>query len=247
MKTLALALLLAAAATASAEKPCAEGKRDRTGTLGVQHYVCRGGSCWVTRNPMKAGGGFEHYFSTEPIAAKVEAGRELRDGDVLVSVDGVPVTTPEAGRHLANLESNVPVRLRIRRDGQERELVAVPRLGCEQPSLTVTSGGTVTVKRPTSPRPDFGMRLECGACGWEVHDGRTVWRSLTVPRVVGIDRGGPADVAGIRAGDRILSIDGHWTFEPQDGAAIGAIKPGQKVKVVVARGEGTVEVWVTTK
>lgn len=246
MKTLLIALTLFTAVAAHAQNPCAEMKRGRSGTLGIQAYRCRGGSCLV--NAQSPDGTFAHYFSTEPVVEAVLTGRELRDGDVLVSVDGVPVTSVEAGRRLANLEPDVPVRLRIRRDGSERDVVAVPRLGCEAPSLQVVAVGPAKKEKvPATPKPDFGMSLDCGGCGWETVDGQRVWHSLTVPRVAKVDRGGPADVAGIRIGDRILSINGYWTFEPKDGAAIGSLKPGQKVKVVVARGNNSVELWVVTK
>ncbi len=238
MNTLLAALLLLATTN-----DCPDPNRSRVGTLGIGHYVCRGGSCYVNRNPW-TDARYEHYFSTEPIVQDVEPGRELRNGDVLVSIDGVPVTTPEAGKRLANLQPNVPVRLRIRRNGQELDVVAVPKPGCEMPGITVTSGSPNKI---SAPRPELGMTLKCDACGWSEEGGRAVWHSLSVPIVAKVLAGGPAEAAGIRAGDRILMIAGKWTFGTAEGVAIGSLKPGQPVKVRVARGEEILDFWLTAK
>jgi hypothetical protein len=49
--------------------------------------------------------------------------------------------------------------------------------------------------------------------------------------------GGAAEAAGLKAGDRLLTIDGRWTDTVSDTfAAAGTVKPGRAVVVVVKRG-----------
>jgi putative serine protease PepD len=55
--------------------------------------------------------------------------------------------------------------------------------------------------------------------------------------VAGVVAGGPADAAGLQAGDRVLSIDGHEVSQAADiAAAVAGLKPGREVKVGVRRG-----------
>ena len=50
--------------------------------------------------------------------------------------------------------------------------------------------------------------------------------------------GGAAAAAGLKAGDRLLTLDGRWTDSIADlYTAAGFVKPGTAVKVVVARGK----------
>ena len=73
--------------------------------------------------------GFAHDFSTEPRVRGLEenspAWGKLQEGDILVAVDGVLITTREGGRRLANLTPNRPVKLRVRRGGQEMDVAVV--------------------------------------------------------------------------------------------------------------------------
>jgi putative serine protease PepD len=68
--------------------------------------------------------------------------------------------------------------------------------------------------------------------------------------VAGVVQGGPADKAGIRLGDRIISIDGR-TVEDSDDVASAVVprEPGDEVKIVLRRGgnERTVTVKLGTR
>jgi hypothetical protein len=58
--------------------------------------------------------------------------------------------------------------------------------------------------------------------------------------------GGPADKAGLKAGDRLLTVDGRWTDSVGDTAvAVNAVKPGKSVTAVVARDGKEVKLTVT--
>jgi hypothetical protein len=58
--------------------------------------------------------------------------------------------------------------------------------------------------------------------------------------------GGPAERGGCRVGDRILSLGGAAIVEPRNLLqAVGAHKPGDKVAMIVERGDGKLELSVT--
>ena len=50
--------------------------------------------------------------------------------------------------------------------------------------------------------------------------------------------GGAAATAGMRVGDRLLSLDGRWTDSVADCyTAAGYVKPGTEVRLVVVQGK----------
>jgi len=131
---------------------CPEGHPE-TGDLGIESLLCVSGSCAVN---MRTGSGFTHMFSTEPrirgLADGGPADGKLMDGDVLIAIDGVLITTREGGRRLANLKPGEPITLRIRRDRREMDVTLVPRLGCNMPGLAVLMGSP-TPRPAVAPRP----------------------------------------------------------------------------------------------
>ena len=86
-----------------------------------------------------------------------------------------------------------------------------------------------TVKRIVADLRDDG-RVERPFLGvTTARDGR---------RVTEVVRGGPADDAGLRAGDRIVSVDGRRVRGQGDVAeAVQRRRPGDRVRVVVRRGD----------
>src|SRR5919106_837293 len=125
--------LLGSPAAHAAATRCPEGHPE-TGDLGIESLLCVSGSCAVN---MRTQRGYTHDFSTEPrirgIIGGSPADGKLQDGDILIAIDGVLITTREGGRRLANLQPGKPVNLRIRRDGREMDVTVVPRLGCNMP------------------------------------------------------------------------------------------------------------------
>jgi len=117
---------------------CPEGKA-LTGDLGIGGFQCVAAGCGVNA---LSGGRYHHSFSAEPYILDVDTGGPaahlLEDGDVLVAVDGLLITTTEAGDRLANLEPGRPVTLRIRRGGNELTVRVTTRLGCNMPYIMVT-------------------------------------------------------------------------------------------------------------
>ncbi len=129
---------------------CVEGVL--VGQLGISGLNCRG-ECTITLNRE----GAEQYwsFTTEPMITGVEEGSPaegaLEAGDILVAIDGVPITTREGGDRFANVEPGEDVTLLVRRDNVRHEVTLRAVAEC-RPAPNV-----VTVPRrllPPPPEPD---------------------------------------------------------------------------------------------
>lgn len=60
-----------------------------------------------------------------------------------------------------------------------------------------------------------------------------------------VTAGGPAELAGIRAGDTIQVIDGTTIKGKDFEKVVTALKPGTRVPVDYTRGSSVHEVWIT--
>jgi S1-C subfamily serine protease len=247
----ATACAFVAGAQTTAPLRCPEG-HPATGDLGIEYLTCVGGSCSVN---LMTDRGYAHDFSTEPrirgLQSDGPSSGKLRDGDILISIDGVLITTREGGRRLANLTPGKPVTLRIRRGEQEMDVTVVPRLGCNMPRLAVLGGSKTApalqrgdrVPLP-SPRDraakapvDFGMEIDCGVCGWRFTEGGdVVFQTLNPPVVLSVESGGPAEEAGLRPGDILLKVDGRPFPSRQGSERLGRLQPGSPVTLEVGRG-----------
>jgi hypothetical protein len=125
-------------------------------------------------------------------------------------------------------------------DYKDEKLTFVPS-GYEPPDVlqimmaSVMGGGPRDKVKVLAPAAQWGF-----AAGKEKEDDEP---GVTVKEVM---PGGAAEKAGLKAGDRVLTLDGRWTDTlPDLYAAAGYVKAGTAVKVVVKR-DGK-EVTLTVK
>jgi membrane-associated protease RseP (regulator of RpoE activity) len=88
-----------------------------------------------------------------------------------------------------------------------------------------------------APRASFGISFSCSNCGMQFFQKTHTWAMnfTRPPLVYSVERGGPADRAGIRRGDIITQVNGK-PIESDEGSRIFAqTKPGQTVKFTVRR------------
>ena len=150
MKASVVIAFLLAAPCAAQTIECRENK-PVTGDIGIGGFQCVAAGCSVNelRNNR-----YRHHFSAEPYVWSIDpAGPSaglLEEGDRIVAIDDVLVTTPAGGERLANLTPGRSITLRVRRDDKVLTMSVVPRLGCNMPYITVTSD-----RRRHSPPPGW--------------------------------------------------------------------------------------------
>jgi regulator of sigma E protease len=140
----------------------------------------------------------------------------LRNGDVVLSVNDSPVT--DQGEFIFALldavSANGPVTLRVRGErGAER-------------AVTMTLANADQRFELTKPK-----KLMSGL-------GIDFWSPPVPARVDAVMAGGPADLAGIKAGDVVLSIDGQPMNDWRDVIKYIRERPEQSLAVHVKRADG---------
>ena len=165
----------------------------------------------------------------------------IKPGDALVAVDGLLITTSAGSRRLAQATVGKPIRLTVRRAGEELDVKLVPAGRC----LTAVSSGKTPAASWPQPsagteanavhRPRLGIGLTCWPCGRRVQGATESFSFATPPEVAGVQPDGPGARAGVRPGDRILEIDGVPLTTREGGQRIGALREGQPVKLTIER------------
>jgi putative serine protease PepD len=104
-------------------------------------------------------------------------------------------------------------------------------VGFAVPANTVLDVVPRLARGLTIERPYLGLTSAAGASGVEV---------------VAVAPGGPAARAGLRAGDRVVSVDGDAVSEPGDVTdALDGLEPGDSVELEIERGGEREELDVT--
>ena len=160
MTALALALTGALPAIAQENDPECPDDRPPAGELGIEELRCSSGRC--TRGFAFEGGRLITTFTTEPRVHALEppADAVLEVGDVIVSVDGSLSTTADAGRRLAQVDPGDRVRLRIRRDGAERDVTLTAIPSCDRMRRRVFAFDPEAQRKWGEEMERLGERLE---------------------------------------------------------------------------------------
>ena len=193
--------------------------------FGVASYHC--GGCTIQQvngaRPLSR-------FHTEPVVLETIRGSALRVGDIIVAVNGQPITT-DAGAEAFTYPSRGEATLVVRRDGRETSLV-------------------VQVPDDCSRRSDhgrFGFAIACSSCTRRVGpDGIGHWTFTTRPSVGDLDPDGPAAASGLRVGDVIEMVDGH-PVEDSTGALALAKADGAASLTLTVRHAGGERLTVTLR
>ena len=136
-----------------------------------------------------------------------------------------------------------------------RTIKATPGASRKPPidSVHVTAG-TATVfpsaDRPISlpsllPPGWLGFSLRCDCTVQVGRDAVPVWSFAEPPVVVAVEPESPAARAGLRAGDRIVSVEGQTITSAGAGRSFGAVEPGKGVVIGLERDGGVRKVTLT--
>jgi PDZ domain len=149
------AAMLALPAASSGQGSCRNGAA-RVPDLGFTTFSCD--HCSIEQSP----GRIRYRFGAEPRLRKISPTGEgrLREGDVLVAVDGDLITTAEGGERLIRAPRGQRVRLTVRRGGATQNVDVVAGERCVAPPTPPTPPRAplaplppMPPKPPSAPRP----------------------------------------------------------------------------------------------
>ena len=138
-KTIVLLVVLVAvlmvhgsAAAELGDLECKDGRKP-VGDLGIAGMSFKGSMSYNTET-----GEHKWYFQAEPKIRKVDpkgpAAGKLRPGDVIVAIDGMPITTHGAGQRFGDLLPGESVSLSVRRKGRVIETSITAKAVCPEDS-----------------------------------------------------------------------------------------------------------------
>jgi regulator of sigma E protease len=157
-----------------------------------------------------------------PVVGRVTEGTPaatagLRTGDVVVAVNGRPIAYWEDLERALAKSDGRPLELRVRRDSTEQVVTVKPRLR-------------------TAPDPIFREPRE----SWDIGAGPQL-----IPQISSVSPGSPAEKAGLKPGDVVLSVAGQPVYTPEDLVEAIRTRPGQSFPMTLERDGRTSKVTVT--
>jgi membrane-associated protease RseP (regulator of RpoE activity) len=94
---------------------------------------------------------------------------------------------------------------------------------------------------PEIPEGRLGISFSCGHCTGSLRDGVYLWDFSGPIEVIGLDSGGPADLAGIQLGDQIRAVNGRRVESRQGGEDFSLMTPGEALELTVVKRSGREE------
>ena len=227
-------------------------------SLGITEFSV-GTSLTITPNDMY------YTFDSEPRIRALDpegpAAGILRRGDTIIAIDGLLITTRQAGRRYATLKAGEPVDVTVRRRRQLRTFTIIPAATASDDSISVTawpsdlseamldsinsyldrivndlSGRGYYDLSSAVWNEAFGLGLGLsfrGSC--TKRDGFRSWNFRESPLVKTVEPGSPAETAGIRPGDILTHIDGIRLVRRAGGRKFSEIEPGQTITWTIER------------
>lgn len=187
----------------------------------------------------------------------------LRQGDIILAVDGVDIETEEASRHLQYPAAGEQLDLTIERSGRRREVTLVAGTGeppedhrntveiiharpdgeYEVVTQTMKDGDAVTAVSQSvsgSGRAQvsswYGLGLESSTIMIKKKDDDNAYVYFDdPPRIYSVDPDSPADRAGLQRGDTIIKIDGYDLDRDEGGERWSIVQPGEPVMLTYSR------------
>ncbi len=96
--------------------------------------------------------------------------------------------------------------------------------------------------RPGVPEGRLGISFSCSSeCTGTTRDGVRVWEFSGPIEVIGLDPGGPADLAHIQLGDQITAINGSRIESQEGGEEFSLMAPDEPVELTVVKRNGQEE------
>jgi len=228
------ALITATGLAARQSDGCVANENSTLGIGGIECRNCRLGSSWA--------------FGSEPKVLSVvgngpAAGR-LQPGDVIVSVDGLLITTREGGARLRRPEAGRAADLRVRRDGREVGVSIVPARACsddEQVGSGVGRSRGVTITTGRVPPLDSVHITGSGVAAFPSEQGEVTLPSMLPKGWMGLSFRCTRPESGESVGCRSHSVRDSlvsWSFasppevvavEPSGPAGLAGLRGGDLI------------------
>lgn len=141
----------------------------------------------------------------------------LATGDTVAAIDGRAVTYWEDVERAVAGSDGRPVRMVVRRDGEEREAAVTPR-------------------RRTVPDPIFREPKEI----WDIGTG-----PRAIPQISAVSADSPAARAGLQVGDVVREVAGVAVYSPEELVEQIRTRPGQTFPMTIERDGRPLTVSVT--
>jgi regulator of sigma E protease len=131
----------------------------------------------------------------------------LKTGDMVVAINGRPITYWEDLERALPSAGGRPLELKVRRDGAEQTVTVTPRLR-------------------SVPDPIFREPRET----WDIGAGPQV-----IPQISSVSADSPASRAGLQAGDVVIAVAGQSVYTPDELEEGIRSRPGQAFPITVER------------
>ena len=162
----------------------------------------------------------EEAVLAEPPPASAAAAADVRGGDRVVAVDGEPVGSFQELRWRI-----------VRAQGHDDVVLSIARDASGEPIVRDLSLAAMTSSDwEADPLAVLGLRVDLGP-----------------PLVDQVLPDSPAARAGLRAGDRIVAIDGAKMHSPADVANVTHAHPGETLAYTIRRGDAMQDVRIAVE
>jgi len=131
----------------------------------------------------------------------------LKTGDMVVAINGRPITYWEDLERALPSAGGRPLELKVQRDGAEQTVTVTPRLR-------------------SVPDPIFREPRET----WDIGAGPQV-----IPQISSVSADSPASRAGLQAGDVVIAVAGQSVYTPDELVEGIRSRPGQAFPITVER------------
>jgi len=167
----------------------------------------------------------------QPVSGRATELRIRRDGrEMDVSIVPGLECRPDDAATASGLRRAIPA------PPAPRRVVEPPERVAEPPVRPPPARAPLAPAPRLLPTGRLGLSLSCSECSVQVEgESVHVWSFAEPPLVTSVEPGSPAAVAGIRSGDRLVSIDEEPITSVRGGQRFGGIQSGERVVIGVRR------------